>query len=127
MLFAQSPVEKTLMQMERDWGQAQIKKDYRAVEAMLADDWEGIDYDGSVVSKKDYMAHMRSEQSTLQSEDITSMKVRVLGNVAIVTGRDTEHSTDRGKNTTGTYAWTDVFALRNGRWQVIASHSTKVQ
>jgi ketosteroid isomerase-like protein len=124
-LAAQSvSVEQKLMQMERDWGKAQIKKDYAAVDKMLAADWQGIDYDGQIVDKATYMAHMRSEQSTLQSEDISQMKVRVFGNTAIVTGKDTEKSTDRGKNSSGTYVWTDVFVLRNGQWQVVASQST---
>ena len=122
--FAQTPVEKQLMQMERDWGNAQIKKDYAAVDKILAADWQGIDYDGQIVDKATYMAHMRSEQSTLQSEELSQMKVRVFGNTAIVTGRDTEKSTDRGKDSSGTYVWTDVFVLRNGRWQVVASQST---
>ena len=79
-------IEQKLMQMERDWGNAQIKKDYAAVDKMLAADWQGIDYDGQIVDKATYMAHMRSEQSTLQSEDISQMKVRVFGNTAVVTG-----------------------------------------
>jgi Domain of unknown function (DUF4440) len=122
--LAQAPVEKLLMQMERDWGNAQIKKDYAAVDKILAADWQGIDYDGQIVDKATYMAHMRSEQSTLQSEELSQMKVRVFGNTAVVTGRDTEKSTDRGKDSSGTYVWTDVFVLRNGRWQVVASQST---
>lgn len=117
-------VESTLKQMERDWGNAQIKKDYDAVDKLIADDWEGIDYDGKVVAKADYMAHMRSGQSTLLSEEIGAMKVRVFGNTAIVTGSDTEKSTDRGKSSSGKYVWTDVFVMRNGKWQVVASQST---
>jgi ketosteroid isomerase-like protein len=117
-------IEQKLMQIERDWGKAQIKKDYAAVDKILAADWQGIDYDGQIVDKSTYMSHMRSEQSTLQSEDLSQMKVRVFGNTAIVTGKDTEKSTDRGKDSSGTYVWTDVFVLRNGNWQVVASQST---
>jgi ketosteroid isomerase-like protein len=125
VLSAQSgSVEQKLMQIERDWGKAQIKKDYAAVDKILAADWQGIDYDGQIVDKSTYMSHMRSEQSTLQSEDLSQMKVRVFGNTAIVTGKDTEKSTDRGKDSSGTYVWTDVFVLRGGKWQVVASQST---
>ncbi len=117
-------VEQKLIQIERDWGKAQIKKDYAAVDKIPATDWQGIDYDGQIVDKSTYMSHMRSEQSTLQSEDLSQMKVRVFGNTAVVTGKDTEKSTDRGKDSSGTYVWTDVFVLRNGKWQVVASQST---
>jgi hypothetical protein len=54
------------------------------------------------------------------------MKVRVFGNTAVVTGSDTEKSTYKGKDSSGKYAWMDVFANRNGRWQAVASESTMV-
>jgi ketosteroid isomerase-like protein len=118
-------VAQTLTQMERDWGQAQIKKDFATVEKILAPDWAGIDYDGQVVSRTQIFADMKTGSSTLQSEELSDMKVRVFGNTAVVTGKDTERSTDRGKDSSGKYVWTDVFVLRNGVWQVVASQSTK--
>jgi ketosteroid isomerase-like protein len=121
-----SSISETLMQMERDWGAAEMKKDFAAVEKILANDWVGIDYDGQIVPRADAIAHLKSGQSRLQSEEISDMKVRVYGNTAVVTGRDTEKSADRGKDSSGKYVWTDVFVLRNGRWQVVASQSTKV-
>jgi hypothetical protein len=33
----------------------------------------------------------------------------------------------KGKDSSGKYVWTDVFVSRNGRWQAVASESTKVQ
>ncbi len=120
-----APVEQTLMQMERDWGQAQIKNDFATVEKILASDWVGIDYDGQVVNRTQMLAHMKSGSSTLQSEELSDMKVRVFGSTAVVTGKDSEKSTDRGKDSSGKYVWTDVFVLRNGVWQVVASQSTK--
>ena len=41
------------------------------------------------------------------------------------TGSDTEKSTYKGKDSSGKYVWTDVFVERNGRWQAVASQSTK--
>jgi ketosteroid isomerase-like protein len=99
-------VEQTLMQMERDWGAAEIKKDYAAVERILADDWVGIDYSGNIVPKEQAIADLKSGTSTLASEVLGPMTVRVFGNTAVVTGSDTEKSTDRGKDSTGSYVWT---------------------
>jgi ketosteroid isomerase-like protein len=118
-------IERTLMQMERDWGQAQIKNDFATVEKILAKDWVGIDYDGQVVDRTQMLAHMKTGSSTLQSEELSDMKVRVFGSTAVVTGKDSEKSTDRGKDSSGKYVWTDVFVMRNGVWQVVASQSTK--
>jgi hypothetical protein len=72
------------------------------------------------------MADMKSGASTTQSYEIGPMKVRVLGNTAVVTGSDTEKSTYKGKDSSGKYVWTDVWVMRDGRWQAVASQNVKV-
>jgi ketosteroid isomerase-like protein len=124
---AGASIEQTLKQIERDWGNAEIKKDYAAVDKILAEDWMGIDYDGKVIAKTKVMEDMKSGTSTLSAEELGPMNVRVFGETAVVTGGDTEKSTDRGKDSSGKYVWTDVFVLRDGRWQAIASQSTRAQ
>jgi ketosteroid isomerase-like protein len=119
-------VQQTLMQMERDWGQAAAKNDTATVDKFVADDWVGIDFEGKSITKAEAMADMKSGASTTQSYEIGPMKVRVLGNTAVVTGSDTEKSTYKGKNSSGKYVWTDVWVMRDGRWQAVASQSVKV-
>ena len=119
-------VQQTLMQMERDWGQAAAKNDTAAVDKFVADDWVGIDFEGKSITKAEAMADMKSGASTTQSYEIGPMKVRELGNTAVVTGSDTEKSTYKGKDSSGKYVWTDVWVMRDGRWQAVASQSVKV-
>ena len=119
-------VEQTVMQMERDWVQASLKKDTAVMEKILADDWAGIDFSGKTNTKAQSIADLKSGASDTQSIDLGDMKVRVYGNTAIVTGSDTEKSTYKGKDSSGKYVWTDVFVNRNGRWQAVASQSIKL-
>ena len=121
-----SSVEKSLMQMERDWTQAGLKNDAAALEKIVADDWVGIDFEGKAITKAESLADMKSGASTVQSVELGPMKVRVFGNTAVVTGSDTEKSTYKGKDSSGKYVWTDVFVMRNGHWQAAASQSMKV-
>ena len=123
---AKPSVEETLMQLERDWSQSEVKKDAAGFAKIVADDWILIDYTGRPVNKTQALADLKSGGYTVQSQVLSDMKVRVLGTTAVVTGRDTETSTEKGKSTTGTYAWTDVFTMRDGRWQLVASQETKV-
>jgi ketosteroid isomerase-like protein len=120
-------VEQNLMQMERDWTQAGLKKDAATLDKIIADDWVAIGFDGKTVTKAELMADLKSGASATQSIELGAMKVRVFGNTAVVTGSDTEKSTYKGKDSSGKYLWTDVFVMRQGRWQAAASHSTKVE
>jgi len=116
-------VEEQLMQTERDWTEAGLKKDAAALDKILADDWVGQGPPGTV-TKAEALADLKSGDNKLESITLGDMKVRVLGDTAIVTGSDDEKSSYKGKDTSGHYTWTDVFAKRNGRWQAVASQGT---
>jgi len=127
VLMAQDKTtEQTLIQMEKDWNQATLVKDYKALDRIMADDWTGIDFRGMTVTKDESIAELKSGESSNQSVELGDMKVKVFGNTAIVIGSDTEKSRYHAKDSSGTYVWMDVFVKRNGRWQAVASESTKV-
>jgi ketosteroid isomerase-like protein len=119
-------IEQTLVQMEHDWSQADTQKDAAALDRILADDWIGIDFEGTVLTKSQALQGIRSDSTVLESTVLGDIKVRIYGNTAIVTGTDTEKSEYHGKDSSGKYLWTDVFVLRDGRWQAVSSQSTKL-
>ena len=55
------------------------------------------------------------------------MDVKVLGNVAVVQGSDTEKSSAGGKDTSGKWVWMDVFVKREGKWVAVRSQSAMVK
>ena len=65
--------------------------------------------------------------SKLESFDFGPMSVKVLGNVAVVQGSDTEKSTANGKDSSGKFVWMDVFAKREGKWVAVRSQSAMVK
>jgi len=120
-------VSAVLMQMERDWSQAGIKKDFKTLDRIMADDWVSIDSLGQATTKAQTLTAMKSNQASQEFIELGEMKVRVFGTAAIVTGTDVERGSYKGQDSSGKYAWMDVFAKRNGRWQAIASQSTKIE
>ena len=118
--------EQTLIQMEQDWSQADIKKDAATLDRILAEDWIGIDFEGTILNKAQALQGIASGSGSLQSTVLRDVKVRVYGNTAIVTGTDTEKGQFHGRDSSGKYLWTDVFVHRNGRWQAVSSQSTKL-
>ncbi len=119
-------VEQTLKQMERDWNQATIAKDFKMVDRIMADDWTGVDFRGVIVTKAETMEELKSGESSNESVELGEMQVKVFGNTAVVMGTDTEKSSYHGQDSSGKYAWIDVFTMRDGRWQAVASQSTKL-
>ena len=64
--------------------------------------------------------------STASPSVLSDMKVHVYGDTAVVTGVNTTNWTADGKQVVGPIRFTDVFVKREGRWQVVASHGSKV-
>ena len=122
---ASENVEKKIMQLERDWGDAVAKRDLVALDRILGDDHSVITKDGSVLTKIQELA--KHGESADELFDFEPMKVRVFGDTAIVTGGHREKSQYQGKDTSGHYRWMDVFVKRNGRWQAVASELTRVE
>jgi ketosteroid isomerase-like protein len=131
MLAFGQGVEQTVLQMEKDWSQVGLNKanlanDLKTMDRIMADDWVGLDFQGNANTKAQAIANLKSGTSTTQSIELGPMKVRVFGDTAIVTGSDTEKSTYKGKDSSGKYVWMDCFVKRNGKWQAVASESTKL-
>ena len=114
-------VEQTVMQMERDWAQALVRADVATMDRILADDWFGQGPPGGSSNKAGALAALKSGAPKYDSVTVGEMKVRVFGDVAVVTGTQDEKSSYKAKDSSGHYVWTDVFVKRQGKWQAVVS------
>jgi uncharacterized protein (TIGR02246 family) len=118
--------EKALYQIERDWAEANVKRDTAALDRILATEFQG-NYAGSVVNKKQMLSALKSDASKIESEVVSEMKALVFGDRAVVDGLATAKSSTAGKDTSGQFHFTETFVKRDGRWQCVTGYSTKVQ
>lgn len=118
--------ELTLMQLERDMASWSQKSDWAAFDKILAAEFAS-NVDGVITTKKPSLANMSSGAFKVTSAITGEMKVLVLGQTGIVHGLWIERSTLNGRDTSGTYRYTDIFAKRGGRWQRVARHANKAQ
>ena len=114
-------VEQTVMQMERDWAQALVRADVATMDRILADDWFGQGPPGGSSNKAGALADLKSGDPKYDAVTVGEMKVRVFGDVAVVTGTQDQKSSYKGKDTSGHSVWTDVFVKRQGKWQAVVS------
>jgi ketosteroid isomerase-like protein len=122
---AQTPTstEQDIIKLAQTWTDAYLKKDRATVERILADDFVYTHSNGSVSNKTQYLAEMMSADTRLASGVDSELKVRIFGDVAILTGIATIQGTAKGY-VPGLRRFTDIFLKRNGRWQCIGGQST---
>lgn len=125
---APSPAEdeRELIRLEQAYADALVRKDRAFLMRFYAADWRGGNWMG-FWSKSTMLKSVLDERYVVKSMAVRDLKVRVLGDVAIVQGVDEEITSLDGKDTSGKWAFTDIFARRDGRWVAIASHTSEVK
>ncbi len=97
---------------------------------ILSDDFKLTFSNGTVQTKADILAQLKSAQGSglpspkLSTEDEQS---RVEGDTVILTGRFIQTLERAGQMRTMQMRYTDRYAKRQGRWQVVASQLTRIQ
>ena len=88
---------------------------------ILADEFLCSMPDGSLLDRAQFLEQTARPNalSALQADDV---RIRVIGDVAIIHGRTTFTTRDGGK---GTGRYTDVWARRSGRWVAVSAHVTR--
>lgn len=118
--------EAALLQIERDWMAAAQASDLQAFERILASDFVSVE-EGQPYMKKHYLADLKSGALKFESATMGDLQAIALGEVGITQGTTSVKATYKGKDMSGRYRWTDVFAKRDGNWQCVYSYSTKAE
>jgi ketosteroid isomerase-like protein len=116
---------RELEQIERQLAETWKKGDCDAWGAMLAPEWSVIHITGNIMTKPQALEMCRAQKPPLEALASDELSVRPFGDAAVVTGR-TSATTGGDKRETITLRFTDVFIRREGRWQVVASHATRI-
>jgi len=119
-------VEQELIKLENEWGQAFYKRDIAFADRFLADDYTGTEEKGIVMTKAQELEDLKSGVHLSTSGVQDDIRVRVYGDAAVVTGRTTVKGQYKGKEFTSRYRWTHTFIRRDGRWQCVASHISRI-
>jgi ketosteroid isomerase-like protein len=116
----QSDLE-VLTALNRDYIQSVQDGDVQRFEEILADDFLCSNPDGSLVDKNQFLAQT-ARPVTITGLEAQDVRVRLLGDVAIIHAR-TSYTTADGGQRYGRY--TDVWARRNGKWLAVSAHVTR--
>jgi ketosteroid isomerase-like protein len=110
-----------LIDLNRDYIRSVQTSDVSRFQEILAEDFLCSLPDGSLLDRQAFSSYtaIPIKISNLEAHDV---KVRILGDVAIIHARTTYTLPD-GKPSSGRY--TDVWARRNGQWLAVSAHVTR--
>lgn len=125
-LAAPAATEQQLKDAETAWSQAYVKGDIASLDKLLAAEYLFADQDGKTFTRAEDIASVKSGEFKMTSFKIDDLKIHVYSDFATVTGLNEFVATDSGKDASCKCRFTDVFVKRDGRWQAVASHVSKL-
>jgi ketosteroid isomerase-like protein len=132
-VFAQRPqhhehkhIERgQIVALEHQWQQAALADDIPVMDKLLSEDYLGITANGEVLTKAQQLDHMRNHQlfvTRLQSSDF---KIKLIGQIAIVTSLAHVEGSSDGEPLHGDYRYTRVYQrLPGGMWKITSFEIT---
>jgi ketosteroid isomerase-like protein len=118
--------QEVLIELERDWDEAFHRQDARFIAPILAEEFIVTYGDGSRGDKARELELATVFDPAIESSTLDDFTVKVYGDTAVVWF--TQHLVGKGQDQQVqlTFRYVDVFVFRDGRWQCVASQSTRV-
>jgi len=117
-------VGEQIESLEAQLREASLRGDVAFFERTLADDFSHTGPSGETITRAEMIADCKSGAVTYATLDRNDVRVRVFGDVAIVTERDLMKGSFRNHYFNGRYRVIRVWVRLEGRWQVSTSQAT---
>ncbi len=110
-------VEQHVRQLDDEWIKALVRADTETLDRIMADDFLSA-YPLEGDDKAQLIADVTSGDLKIEHISREQVNVRVFGNMAVLTGRDSATWLYHGREISGQYKIIKVYSERGGRWQL---------
>jgi hypothetical protein len=118
--------QEVLIELEREWDAAFHSQNVTFIERVLADEFVATYGDGSRGDKAKELALAREFDQQVDSSHLDDFMIKVYRDTAVVWFTQYLVGPVQGKQTEVQYQYMDVWVVRDGRWQAVASQSTRI-
>jgi len=118
--------QQTLIALEREWNAAFYAHDVPAIENLLADEFTATYDDGSRGDRARELLLTKEFNQQVESAVQDNFTVRIYGDTAVVWFTLRLTGPKQGKRTQLSLSYTDVWILRDDRWQCVSAQSTRL-
>jgi len=115
-------------QLEETWREAVLKSNTAGMEALLADDYMAITPSGTLQTKEQALASLRSGRVHFKTLNISDRKVRFYGTTALVTSLAQVEGTAGEGSISGSFRYTRVYVRdAHGKWKIVSFEASRIR
>ena len=129
--FAKAPtdrdqVQRQLLRIEDEIGAANNKCDYSYFRTVEAEEFLFTDAQGNVSTRQEDLAGEKDCKPRDYARSVDEPRLILVGDMAVLSARSTVSGEREGRPFKVQSRFTDVFIWRDGRWQLLAGHSSRI-
>jgi ketosteroid isomerase-like protein len=125
---AKTDAVTAISNLETDAVKADLAGDPAFYQKVLAEDWTRGDSDGTYYTKAQLLNLMADTKNIkTNSEKLSELKVRVYGDTAVATYKNTYDILIMGEHRAHTIIATDTFVKMGSEWKQVASHGSETK
>ena len=114
-----------IVALEQQSRQATLADDVPTMDKLLSDDYLGITASGEVLTKTQQLDRMRERKLVITSLKTSEVKIKLVGNIAIVTSLAQVEGSDNDEPLHGAFRYTRVYQrMPGGIWKVTSFEVT---
>ena len=118
--------QEVLVELEKRWNASIYDKDVKFIASILTDEFTATYEDGSRGDKAKELALVAAFNQQVESAIQDEFTVKVFGDTAVVWFTLRLVGIKQGQRAELVLRYTDVWVVRNGRWQCVSAHSTRL-
>ena len=125
--------ERVIRDLVEEFGQAFARADADALDAFLAEDYVHTNSGGGILDKRTWLSWIQTRREELATGRLiiesyvnADVEVRIFGDAAVVTGRNTTQGYRDDRPFTIQIRFTHVWVFEQGRWRRAAFHDTHI-
>jgi ketosteroid isomerase-like protein len=122
----EATVERELVELEHQIGQAIVKGDRDFVERVFDAEFFYTGVRGELKTKADILADLKSGELKFELLKFEDIRVRVYGDTAAVTGKATTKGRGPSGEISGQFRYTRVYVKRPGGWRLVLFQGTPI-
>ena len=124
-IAAQEPAaEQQIQEASKVYEQALTQKNEPLLKSILADNFVLTTASGKVLTKKEMMLNLTKEGTKYDKFESSDVRINVLNEAAIETGKVHTVGIRGGKKIAETTRYTDFWVKVQGKWLLLAEHSS---
>jgi uncharacterized protein (TIGR02246 family) len=120
-----SEAEREIRRLDEEWYQAHIRRDAEALRRLIPPD-ATFASGGALLTGEEYVKDFEQNETRFESVEVGGLRVRLFGDAAVATAIDTIKGRSREGGFEEQFSRTSTYARRDGRWQLVALHVSRV-